>query len=324
MSTCNEINLTSPHTLTIMTDCYSTTAPIFRSCGVQIPLSGAQLRNSVEINHYVPEHLRKYAVLRAEGKDFDATIIIGKQAVHAHKALLCVRIPLLRDLLNANTSGDIVLPEIDCATFNCLLECAYTGHVTITGTNVEDLMRGAAALGMEAVMDACAGFMQSRLRADNVLSLLAFCRSIEYHKIDNFVLRYVDRNFVHISNTPEFLKLSVEELEALLSRDSLKVEEEMDVFDAVTNWLDVDPSRRQYALRLLECVRVPLIPEPIINDAIEKTDWVAANPDCMTFVEEVKDCVHHIGRKELKPAIFRLRQPSFENCISPTFHRAFF
>ncbi|GMR51174.1 hypothetical protein PMAYCL1PPCAC_21369, partial [Pristionchus mayeri] len=273
--------------------------------------------DSAEINHSVPEDLHNFAELRAKkkGRKFDVTITIGWQTLKAHMTVLSARIPLIRYVLNGATSSHIFIPdEIDFAIFNILVEYAYTGQLTITGANVEEVARGAALMRMGELLDACVDFMMSKLNENSVLPLLAFFRSIGYGKLDDLMHAYVDRHFVHVSNTPEFAKISVGELERLIGRNTLKIESEMDVFNAVAHWLDGDSSRLTQAPRLLKSVRVPLIPKPIIDDVIKKAEWVVADPECMDFIEDVKECVNNntriSKRKRLDTTIFHSRHPS--------------
>jgi len=68
----------------------------------------------------------------------------------------------------------------------------------------------------------------------------------------------------------EYLELDVEDVEKLLSRDDLGVENEEDVFHGMMKWIDHDMNRRQnHFSRLLKCVRLTLIAADFIKKNIE-------------------------------------------------------
>ncbi|GMR33083.1 hypothetical protein PMAYCL1PPCAC_03278, partial [Pristionchus mayeri] len=101
------------------------------------------------------------------------------------------------------------------------------------------------------ILDECAQFMIDRIRIGTVFKLLNFFRAISYDKIER-LLRYVDINFVPISNTEEFLEISVNDLEYLLQRDSLNIDDECQVFEALSRWIGQDDMRKQFAARFVE------------------------------------------------------------------------
>jgi len=68
----------------------------------------------------------------------------------------------------------------------------------------------------------------------------------------------------------EYLELDVEDVEKLLSRDNLDVENEEDVFHGMMKWIDHDTDRRQHHFsKLLKCVRLTLIAVDFIKKNIE-------------------------------------------------------
>ncbi|GMS99395.1 hypothetical protein PENTCL1PPCAC_21570, partial [Pristionchus entomophagus] len=111
-------------------------------------------------------------------------------------------------------------------TIESLLNYVYTGRLTISLSNVQSLIGGAQYFAIEYVVDECARFISKRIDIDNVLTLLSFCEFIALHKMDNLILRFIDKNFVPISLTPEFLEIPVDEPESLHQRDSINVDNE--------------------------------------------------------------------------------------------------
>ncbi|GMS99394.1 hypothetical protein PENTCL1PPCAC_21569, partial [Pristionchus entomophagus] len=79
----------------------------------------------------------------------------------------------------------------------------------ISVNNFQNVMMGAVYFQMEYIMDDCGRFMRRRLNIDNALPLLIFCKSIAFHKIADFIMRLIDRNFISVSLTPSFHELPI-------------------------------------------------------------------------------------------------------------------
>ncbi|KAF8360006.1 hypothetical protein PRIPAC_95001, partial [Pristionchus pacificus] len=267
-------------------------ASVYAISGHKVDLSTKPLPSSVEINDEVPESYARYAALRSELNDFDVTIVVGDEKIQAHKAILSARIPFFRGLFDSmmveSAAGKVTLPNFNYPTAKALLDYIYTGRIIIDECNVEDLLMGANFLGIEPVQYACGHFMVKRLRVDNALPLLMVCKSIGYHGLDDLVHRFIDKNFVSISRTPEFLNLTVDELEGLLRRDYINVDSEKQVFDAITNWMEEIDDRSTYAKRLFKCVRCHRLTDSDMND-VSWTPWCAPIINLHELLDKAKE-----------------------------------
>lgn len=238
------------------------------------------------------------AKLCNERQKCDVTIIVGEKRIYGHKELLSARIPFFQTLFNSNMAeskeGAVVtlsskLCSFDISTIEKLILYAYTGQLTISDNNVQNMMLCANYLRIEAVLDECGVFMRNRIRIDNILPLFIFCRSMAYDRIEEFVLRFIDKNFVPLSMMPDFHVLPVDDLLAFLQRDSLNVDNERQIFDAITRWIGNDFSKMVHGARLLKCVRLNRLPYSFLKDAVQKTRWVIQSSECMDLVNDMKE-----------------------------------
>ena len=70
----------------------------------------------------------------------------------------------------------------------------------------------------------------------------------------------MDRWFSMISETDSFLQLEVNLLEEILSRSSLLVTTEIEVYQAIAKWINYNFEERvKFAKRLLHKIRLPLL-----------------------------------------------------------------
>ncbi|GMS90871.1 hypothetical protein PENTCL1PPCAC_13046, partial [Pristionchus entomophagus] len=281
----------------------STSSPVFTTCGFELPLFDLVQRDSIVIKHSIPETCKGMAKLRDDPSKCDITIIIGDKTLYAHKDLLISRINFFRILFNSNmiecAKGEINLFSNFCEfgfiAIENLLEYAYTGCIYISNLTAQDLMIGASFLQIESVMDECAEFMRRRIRIENALSLLMLCRTIAYHDIDKYVLNFIETNIVLISLTPEFIELPFDELVDILQRNSLHVDEENQVFEIISRWINRDSERLRHSERLLKCLRCTLLSENFISDVIEKSEWIMHNDECIILLKEAKEWIRNNG-----------------------------
>ncbi|XP_052452421.1 kelch-like protein 40b [Carassius gibelio] len=101
--------------------------------------------------------------------------------------------------------------------------------------------------------------------------------------------------FQVIARDEEFLQPTPSELAAIIALDSLNVETEQDVFEALIKWIGHDQQKRLEDLTgLLDCVRLCLVPEDYFTTNVEKHEWLSSNPVITKKLQLVKDA--HAGK----------------------------
>lgn len=102
--------------------------------------------------------------------------------------------------------------------------------------------------------------------------------------------RFVQKHFMSVSRSDEFLQLSIEEVVDLLSMDELYVESEEEVFEAALRWIQRDGDRRKkFASRILACVRLPLLQPSFLADEVAGHQLIRGDLACRDLVDEAKD-----------------------------------
>ena len=102
--------------------------------------------------------------IRREGKLCDVTLTVGEHSLSAHRIVLAANIPYFRAMFTHDMAEsrqpNITMHSIDPSAAESLINFAYTGRVTISTSNVQNLMMGASFLQLSKVRDACAEFLQ--------------------------------------------------------------------------------------------------------------------------------------------------------------------
>ena len=80
-------------------------------------------------------------------------------------------------------------------------------------------------------------------------------------------------------NSPEFIELSFEDLQAFILDDELNVRHEEHIFQAVISWINADPENRLEHLQgLLSCIRFVLMPGHYFKESVLQHHYISSNP----------------------------------------------
>ena len=119
-----------------------------------------------------------------------------------------------------------------------------------------------------------------------------FCMFLTLSKIFCFssedALIYMDSWFLVISETKDFLQLEENLLVEILSRSSLLVTTEIEIYQAADKWINYSLSEREKSSkRLLHKVRLPLLGEKTLKTILTEKSCFRKNKDSLAVVENI-------------------------------------
>jgi len=251
--------------------------------------------------------------IRREGKLCDVTLVVGEHSIRAHRIVLAANIPYFRAMFTHDMAesrqSDITMRSIDPSAAESLVNFAYTGRVTISTSNVQNLMLAASFLQLTKVRDACADFLHARLTPQNVLGIRTFAESLGSLSLVKAADKFLQKHFKSVSESEEFLAVGLAEVTELVGRDELHVVTEEIVFLAVLRWIKQDPEERAVHLpALLVRVRLPLLTPQFLADRVATEELIRSSHQCRDLLDEARD--YHLmpeRRPQLKSFISRAR-----------------
>ena len=99
---------------------------------------------------------------------------------------------------------------------------------------------------------------------------------------------YMDSWFLIISETDNFLQLEVNLIEEIISRSSLLVTTEIEVYKAVDKWINFNFKERvKFAKRLLHKIRLPLLAERTLKTTLTEKNCFRENKDSLAVVNDI-------------------------------------
>ncbi|KAM9342857.1 kelch-like protein 10 [Pholidichthys leucotaenia] len=228
--------------------------------------------------------------LRLKGKLCDAVIKVEDIEFKIHKIILVNLSPYFRALfLRCALSEQKVfnIPGISAPIMELILEYAYTGLVSVTSENIQELLLTADQLEVMDIVQICWNFIENELAPKNCIGIWQFTNIVSCPEMRYKACRYITDHFVDVVSSEEFLQLSVEELEDILGRDELCVRQENSVYEAAIKWmLHMPEEREEHAVRLLSKVRLGLMTDSYIRLNVLSQDLVCNNLDCLSLVCE--------------------------------------
>lgn len=139
----------------------------------------------------------------------------------AHKVVLAAAVPYFRAMFTgglAESRSDVVefrvgegdglgAPHPDAGSVEAVINFAYSGKVTISTGNVQNLLTAAAFFQLTQVRNACAEFLLTKLTPHNVVGVWSFAEAFGCFALGQACHRFVHRFFTQVSDQNEFLSL---------------------------------------------------------------------------------------------------------------------
>jgi hypothetical protein len=210
---------------------------------------------------------------REQGKFIDITLLVGGRKISAHKNVLVGLSPYLHGLLTSGLAeskegGDTLKigdEDTDGRAVEAIVDCFYSGQLTLSCVTVSSVIRTANLLGVDAVEKAACDFFVERIEPSTACEALAFAAAHaecgEHARgLHAQCVEYVVGHFADCCAEASFLDLPCEAVAEVIGSDELAVEE-AGVASAVRAWFDHDAADRAGSLKaLLQLVRWPLLP----------------------------------------------------------------
>jgi hypothetical protein len=210
---------------------------------------------------------------REAGEFIDITLLVGGRKIPAHKVALVSHSPYLHGLLTSGLAeskqgGDTLKigdEDTDGRAVEAIVDCFYSGHLSLSRSTVSSVMRTANLLAVVAVEKAACDFFVESLEPSTACEALAFAAAHSEcgehaRRLHEQCAEYVVGQFAECSAEASFLELPCEAVAEVIESDDLAVEEAA-VLCAVRAWFDHDGADRQASLQmLLPLLRWPLLP----------------------------------------------------------------
>eukprot|EP01046_Picozoa_sp_COSAG06_P042737 COSAG06_NODE_5488_length_3446_cov_112.319390_1_plen_521_part_00 len=262
---------------------------------------------------------------REAGEFIDITLLVGGRKIPAHKIALVCHSPYLHGLLTSGLAeskqgGDTLKigdDTTDGRAVEAIVDCFYSGMLSLSRSTVSSVIRTANLLGVGAVEKAACDFFVESIEPSTACEALAFAAAHsecgEHARgLRKRCVEYAVEHFAECGGEQSFLELPCEAVAEVIGSDDLPVEEAA-VVTAVRAWFDHDASGRPELLKaLLPLVRWPLLPvemqlslsqEPLLKHVMRLDDEALS-----LGIQLVTECIAEFAASDAAAACPRLKR----------------
>ena len=209
----------------------------------------------------------------------------------AHRNVLCAASPFFYNALNTEMKekkeGVIRLKDTSKVLMEEVLEYLYTGHVDINEKTAYELMALADYFLIPSLKYVCSKYIERNLCTSNCVT--AYYSSLKYQcpELQDIAEGFILANFVPVTETEDFLNLSIERVEDWISSDKIVVKGEEDVFKAILRWNEKNDHLKQSFGFLFRHVRLTYISLNYLVTVVLQHELVRNKKECLDSVLHV-------------------------------------
>lgn len=231
-----------------------------------------------------------------ENRFVDCTLKVGDRCFPCHRLIMAACSPYFRELFFTEDgkeqvdTKEVVLDDVDPNTLDMIVRYLYSAEIDLTDDNVQAIFAVANRFQIPSVFTVCVNYLQQKLSLANCLAIFRLGLVLNCPRLAVAARNYIADHFDSLSAEEEFLQLAAHELFAIIGTDSLNVEHEEHVFEALMQWVRCDTEKRTKVLgEAFDCVRFRLMPEKYFQENVETDDLIQADAELMKKVQEIKD-----------------------------------
>ena len=243
--------------------------------------------------HYSRCVLSSVNNLRCHPKLCDVVLKAGGEEIHTHRAILAACSSyFLAMFTNEMREADqrvVEIKDMNPKILTSLVDFTYTGELSISVDNVQELLSAASLLQIRQVQHICCQFLKNQLDASNCLGIKNFAEANGCKQLSEVIDTFARKHFRDVSTGSEFLNNSWENIASLISSSELNVNSEEDVYLSVMQWVKQEPAEReQYLPKLLKHVRLPMLSVPFLMEDVDNEPLIKSSSECRDILDEAK------------------------------------
>lgn len=230
-----------------------------------------------------------------ENKFVDCTLKVGDRSFPCHRLIMAACSPYFREIFftedgkEVENTKEVVLEDVNPSVLDMVVQYLYSAEIDLTDDNVQDIIAVANRFQIPSVFTVCVNYLQKKLSLTNCLAIFRMGLVISCPRLAVAARNYIADRFELLHQNEEFLQLAAHELFAVIGGDSLNVEKEELVFEAVMAWVRHDKERVKVLKDAFNCVRFRLLPEKYFKDKVETDEIIKADPELQKTIQAVRD-----------------------------------
>lgn len=230
-----------------------------------------------------------------ENKFVDCTLKVGDHCFPCHRLIVAACSPYFREIFftedgkEVENTKEVVLEDVKPSILELIIKYLYSAEIDLTDDNVQDIIAVANRFQIPSIFTVCVNYLQKKLSLGNCLAIFRMGLVLNCPRLAVAARNYIADRFQLLYKDEEFLKLAAHELFAIIGGDSLNVEKEELVFEAVMAWVCHDKERIKVLKDAFNCIRFRLMPEKYFKDKVENNEIIKADPELQKMISVIRD-----------------------------------
>ncbi|RUS88524.1 hypothetical protein EGW08_003700 [Elysia chlorotica] len=242
--------------------------------------------------------------LRKSNTLCDYTLIADGQKIPVHRVVMVACSDYFRVMMTGvmkeSREETVELKGVTAGGLSVVVDFAYTGRLELTTDNVEEVLSAASHLQVSVAVELCSKYLEMALTTENCTDILNLAQMYSLTSTQSKALQYMMDNFMIVSASDQFFKLTHLQLALMLRDNSLCVPSEYSLFKIVLRWIDTDKhDRTQHLAELMGNIRLPLLAGEELVEKVSKVDLMKTSPECSELLTEAKDYHIVVGKQPL-------------------------
>lgn len=231
-----------------------------------------------------------------ENKFVDCHLKVGDRSFPCHRLIMAACSPYFREIFftedgkEVENTKEVVLEDVNPSILDMIIQYLYSAEIDLTDDNVQDIIAVANRFQIPSVFTVCVNYLQKKLSLGNCLAIFRMGLVLSCPRLAIAARNYIADRFELLYKEDEFLKLAAHELFAIIGGDSLNVDREELVFEAVMAWVRHDREKRLKVLKdAFNCIRFRLLPEKYFKERVETEEIIKADPELQKMIQVIRD-----------------------------------
>uniref|UniRef100_H2YQY1 BTB domain-containing protein n=1 Tax=Ciona savignyi TaxID=51511 RepID=H2YQY1_CIOSA len=228
-----------------------------------------------------------------EARFTDVIIDVGGHSFRCHRIILAASSNYFRAMFCASyrekDQPSVSIKGVTAEVMKILIRYAYTSYLEITEDNAQTVLEAASLLQFTRVMEACANYFATELSIENAPGFMELAQRHNLRHLFVIATLKCVTHFGELITRSDYLIVSAQILESIVSRDDLNIAVEEEVYEVVISWCQHDPATRKKELpRLLQHVKLPLILPNYFIRNVETNELIRCNEELHDMMMEAR------------------------------------
>uniref|UniRef100_A0A1A9ZCF5 Kelch-like protein diablo n=1 Tax=Glossina pallidipes TaxID=7398 RepID=A0A1A9ZCF5_GLOPL len=229
--------------------------------------------------------------LRNNGEYCDFFLEVGGEIIHAHRVALGIASPyfaaMFKNNMKEKLEGSVKLEQEDLNAVKAIIDYIYSGKITITEENVQEVYSISDYFEIEWIKEQCVKFLKYNLNPRNCFRIRMRFDTLSLKELYNCTQDYIMENFDMVVDNKELLLLSFEEILELVMDEHLSVKFEDNAYKAAINWVKHNEDERKVHIpKLMSHIRLPYVRSRLLTEYVVNEPLLRNDQQCNQFLIE--------------------------------------